>query len=336
MIILLPFLLAMFLAANMGASGTAPSFSAAYGAGLIRKELIPGLFGVFVLLGALVAGDKVLGTIGNDILPANNMDFTVTSIILVSVSLSMLLANLLAIPQSTSQATVFALVGPALYFGVLKSERLLWEIIPLWFLLPVIAFLLTYGIGKLTYPILQRRNGVRFDQLFKHPVLHWMVIGAALYVAFSIGSNNVANAAGPIFSLMVDQMNVHANSSTAAVLKIASMLIVAPCFGIGASFFSDKLVKTTGKEIVEFGPWGALLISLVTATLLLLASITKGIPTSLVQMNVASIIALGIVKGQRREMLNKNTFRRMFFIWLIAPVIAFALSYALTWVADSV
>ena len=39
--LLVPFLVAMFLAVNMGGSGTAPAFSAAYGANIIRKSLIP-------------------------------------------------------------------------------------------------------------------------------------------------------------------------------------------------------------------------------------------------------------------------------------------------------
>ena len=58
--LLIPFLVAIFLAINMGGSGTAPSFSAAYGANIIRKGLIPGLFGIMVFIGAIVAGkDKV-------------------------------------------------------------------------------------------------------------------------------------------------------------------------------------------------------------------------------------------------------------------------------------
>lgn len=69
-ILLIPFLAAMFLAINMGGSGTAPSFSAAYGSNIIRKDLIPGLFGLFVFFGAIIAGKKVVLTVGKDILRA--------------------------------------------------------------------------------------------------------------------------------------------------------------------------------------------------------------------------------------------------------------------------
>ena len=59
---LVPFLIAMFLAINMGGSGTGPSFSTAYGANAIRKSLIPGLFGIMVFLGAVIAGKGTANT----------------------------------------------------------------------------------------------------------------------------------------------------------------------------------------------------------------------------------------------------------------------------------
>ena len=61
---LIPFVIAMFLAVNMGGSGTAPAFSAAYGARILKRSLIPGLFGVAVFLGAVVGGKETAKTIG--------------------------------------------------------------------------------------------------------------------------------------------------------------------------------------------------------------------------------------------------------------------------------
>jgi len=56
--LLIPFIIAMFLAINMGGSGTAPSFSAAYGANIIRRNLIPGLFGIMVFSGSDYCREK--------------------------------------------------------------------------------------------------------------------------------------------------------------------------------------------------------------------------------------------------------------------------------------
>ena len=88
----------MLLAITTGASGTAPSFSAAYGARLIRRERIAGFFGIFVFAGALIAGKKVVLTVGRGIMPEEVMGVAPTTIVLLSVALSLLLPNLLRVP----------------------------------------------------------------------------------------------------------------------------------------------------------------------------------------------------------------------------------------------
>ena len=170
-VLLVPFLAAMFLAINMGASGTAPSFSAAYGADLIRRERIPGVFGLCVLAGAILAGKKVAMTISHGILPEDVM--------------------------------------------------------------------------------------------------------------------------------------------------------------------GSRVLETTGREIVQFGPLGGTLVALVTATLLLLASASRGIPTSLVQMNTAAIMALGVAEGGWRSVASRTSVHRLFVVWIVAPLVSLALSFGLTAAAET-
>ncbi len=54
----------MFLAANMGGSGKAPSFSAAYGSNVLKQTVIPDLFRIIVLACALIARKEVSLTLG--------------------------------------------------------------------------------------------------------------------------------------------------------------------------------------------------------------------------------------------------------------------------------
>lgn len=333
-VLLVPFVVAMFLAINMGGSGTAPSFSAAYGSGIIRRELIPGLFGVFVFAGAILAGKKVSLTIGRGILPDVAMGLALTTIVLLSVALALLLANLLRVPQSTSQATVFALVGPALYFDALQTRRLLFEILPTWLILPVIAFVVTFLIGRMIYRIRRAGNGGGFDRIAGNPALRYVVIGASCYVAFAIGSNNVANAAGPLASMVTRELGTPVEDSGFVLIMILATLIIAPCFAIGSSLLGSRVVRTTGKEIVSLGPTGATLIAVVTATLLLYASVTRGIPTSLVQMNTAAIVGLGVAKVGWRPIFTRTPVRRLLTIWIVAPLVSLGLSLTLTAAAD--
>ncbi len=332
--LILPLVIAIFLAINMGGSGTAPSFSAAYGANLIPRSLIPGLFGIMVFAGAIVAGKNVAYTLGRGIVPAENMTIILTSIILMSVALSLLLANLLGVPQSTSQSTVFALAGTANYFGVLQTEKLFTEIIPVWFVLPLISFFLTYLAGRFIYKPMKKRSSFEFETLKKHPGLQALVLISSLYVAFSIGANNVANASGPIASMVLNELDLGDNQKNFNLVMTLSVLVIAPAFGIGSSLLGNKVVRSTGKEIIEFGPLSATVIAMITATLLLSVSITKGIPASLVQLNTGAILGIGCAKTSWKEIFMKSTVQKFWVIWIIAPVLSFLLSIGLTWLAD--
>lgn len=333
--LLIPFIIAMFLAINMGGSGTGPSFSVAYGANILKRNLIPGLFGIMVFLGAILAGKHTATTIGKEIIDPVLMTFPIVSIILFSVSISLLIANIAGIPQSTSQSTVLAVVAPALYFHQLNSAKIFLEVIPAWFILPVIAYFISYLAGKYIYRPMRRRGLTqsRAQNANLRPIWDGLILVMSLYVAFSIGSNNVANASGPIATMTANELNISGDKNFILIL-ILSTLLIAPNFAIGSSIFGNKILHNTGKEIVLFGKFEAVIIAFVSGSLLLIASITKGIPTSLVQLNVAAILGIGVAKLGPKNIFRKTEVRKFFLMWLIAPVIAFALALLLTWAAD--
>lgn len=329
---LIPFVIAMFLAINMGGSGTGPAFSAAYGANILKKSLIPGLFGIAVFVGAIVGGKETAKTVGKGLLAPEMMTFTVVSIILLSVSIALLLANLLGIPQSTSQATVMAVVAPAVYFHSLNTHKLFYEILPTWLIMPIAAFAISFLIGKYIYKPLRKRGYTISRKINESYILKGLIIVMSLYVAFSIGTNNVANAVGPISSLSFNILDIP--ETNYPHILILATLIVAPCFGIGSSLFGHKIVKNTGKEIVLFGRIEAVIIAFISATLLLTASLIKGIPTSLVQLNVGAIIGIGVAKLGFRNIFKKTEVNKFFIMWIIAPMISFGLALLLTYLAD--
>ena len=333
--LLIPYIAAMILAITMGGSGTAPAFSAAYGANVIRKSVIPGLFGIMVFLGALIAGKGTASTVGTGLLNPELMTFSIVTIILISVAIALLVANLAGIPQSTSQATVLAVTAPALYFHELNSHKLFLEVIPTWFILPVISFFISLFFGKFIYKPMRRRGLTmpRAQNANLKPIWNGMLILMSMFVAFSIGANNVANAAGPIASMTMNELDVSVDDGFILIM-IVSTLMVAPCFGIGSSIFGHKIVKNTGKEIILFGKFEAVIIGLISASLLLFASLMKGVPTSLVQLNVAAILGIGVAKLGAKNILRKTQVRKFFAMWVISPCIAFLLSLLLTFLAD--
>ncbi|PKP37068.1 MAG: anion permease [Bacteroidetes bacterium HGW-Bacteroidetes-15] len=323
----------MFLAINMGGSGTGPSFSAAYGANVIRRSLIPGIFGVMVFLGAILAGKETANTVGKGILDPFLINNVVVSIVFFAVAVSLLVANLAGIPQSTSQSTVFSLVAIGIYFNDFSPDKLFYEILPTWFILPLISLGICFLIGRYIYRPLRKRGYTISSKINDSYLLKGSLLVMSMYVAFAIGSNNVANAVGPITAMTVNFFNLDPNT-TYKFIMIFSTLIIAPLFGLGSSIFGYKILKNTGKEIVLFGRIEAVIIAFVSASLLLTVSITKGIPTSLVQLNVGAILGIGIAKLGIKNIFRKTEVRQFFAMWVIAPTIAFSLSLFLIYLAD--
>lgn len=334
MLLLVPIVIGLFLAVNMGASGTAPSFAAPHGASLLRREAIPGLFGTFVLLGAVLAGHKVVRTLGGEILPRADMLSATVSVVLLSVGISLLLANLLRVPQSTSQSTVLALVAAGLYRENLQTGKLLLWILPTWFVYPLLAFVVTFVFARYFYKPMKQAAVVDFEQVALHPVWKYITVASSCYVAFSIGSNNVANAAGPLTSLLANQYAVAEAGPEMKLLSLLMLVMIAPWFGIGSSLMGERVMRTTSQEIIHFGPLGATFISVLTASLLLLASLSRGIPTSLVQLNTASIIAIGIVKAGFKQTATETSVPRLLIVWAVAPLIAFGSTLGLLALAN--
>lgn len=299
----------------MGASGIAPSFASAYGAKLIRKRSALILFGFFVILGAIVLGRNVAMTLGKSLLPKEIMSFDVVLIILASATLSLFLANILKIPQSTSQVTVGAIVGAGLYFGQINLKALCFKILPMWVILPLVAYILTLLIYRLVYPP-KHNNFHIYEKIFaneKNLKISTIVVSA--YVSFAIGTNNVANAVGPLFG--------------AGLINITTgLLVIAPFFGIGAFLMGKGPLDTAGKEIVPLGLMSGTLVSFVTATLLIIASIL-GIPQSLVQLNLASIFAISCLKNGHKCTWDHNIVKKTFFVWIITPLLSVITSYLL-------
>ena len=229
--ILLIFVVAFF-AMNMGGSGIAPTFSAVWGAKLIKKKTATILFALFVLLGAATLGRGVVKTLSGGILPIDFLSPDVALIILSSATLSLFLANVLAIPESTSMVTVGAVVGAGLYFRHIQLKTFLW-LIPLWILFPVISFVLTFFLYRFFYPP-NHKNLWLYEKIFsKEKELGFLALLISCYGAFAVGTNNVANAVGPLVGAKLIDMN-------------KGLLLIAPFFGLGAFMFGKRNIETFG------------------------------------------------------------------------------------------
>ena len=305
----------IFFAMNMGASGIAPSFAAVYGGKLIKKRNALLLFSLFVVLGAVVLGRNVALTLGKNLLPKEFMSFNVVLIILASAAVSLFAANILRIPQSTSQVTVCAVIGAGLYFGRLNFSTLLFKIFPMWIVLPALSYVFTFFLYRKIYPP-GRDNLHIYQKVFANEKkLKISALAVSCYVAFAIGSNNVANAAGLLYGSGI--LNV-----------LSGLILIAPLFGAGALVLGSGPLATAGQEIVPLGIMSSTLVAFVTATLLIFASIL-GIPQSLVQLNLFSIFAISCLKNGHKCTLDHHITQKTFIVWALTPLLSIIISYAL-------
>lgn len=314
--------LVVFFAMNMGASGVAPSFAALYGGRLVKKKKIIILFSIFVVLGAIVLGRNVSLTLGKNLLPKEFLNLNTVLVIVFSATLSLFLANILRIPQSTSQVTVGAITGAGLYFRHFYFKTLLFKIIPMWIILPLLAYIFTFLLYRIIYPP-KHANLYIYEKLFAHEKkLKITAILVSCYVAFAIGSNNVANAVGPL-------------SGAGIIGIIPGLIMIAPIFGLGAGLMGKGPLDTAGKEIVPLGIFSSTIVSFVTATLLIFASLL-GIPQSLVQLNMCSIFAVSSLKNGHKSTLDLHITQKTFIVWAITPVFSVAISYLLLFIINRI
>lgn len=314
MLIALLIIVVVFFAVNMGGSGIAPSFAAVRAAKLISYLNSVLLFSGFVFLGALVLGGRVSKTLSSGLIDHKLFTFEVALIVLGSAAMSLFMANMLKVPQSTSWVTVFSLFGAAIYFKDLNAATSC-QMVGMWLILPISAFFLTYYFFGRIYPPSQKNFWFYEKTHIWKKRIHVLALVSSCYVAFAIGANNVANAVGPL---------VGAN----LIQTFWGLVLIAPLFGIGGFLIGDKTMHTIGKEIVPLGLITSTIVSFVTATLLLAASFL-GFPQSLVQLNTLAILAIGMIKHEHVLASGGKAGTKTFIVWLVAPIISGLTSFLL-------
>jgi phosphate/sulfate permease len=264
------------------------------------------------VVGALLLGDRVAQTLSRGIVPEASLDGARVLCVLSAATSALLLANLLKIPQSTSWVTVLSLVGLGLERGVLRTETLFYRLLPAWVLLPVLSYVGTRLLLRAFYPL--RLGNLRWHErlLQRRRVLRGAVLGSACYVALAIGSNNVANVAGPL-------------SASGRLPLFTALALTAPLLGLGAWLLPGP-AATVGRAIVPVGPLAAAVVSVVVGSLLFAATLL-GIPQSLVQLNATAMLAVWAVKEDSGRVLEHGVVRRMLILWAVTPVLAGLLSW---------
>ena len=309
-------LLAVFFSFNMGGASFAASFAAPYGSKLIGKHKAGLLFVLFVILGAVLLGENVSITLGRELIDPSLISPPAIVIIFLTGGLSMFVSNIMKIPQSTSLVAVAAIAGVGAHYGRLELNTL-YYLIPFWIVLPFLSYILTYGLVGYIYPP-RKTNFWIYERFVNHQnKLKNFVIIMSCYNAFAIGTNNVANIAGPLIGL----------SDTFALRDV--LIVFALLYGAGAFIFTGP-IKTASHKIVPLGLLTASIISLVSGTLMIIAS-AFGVPQSFVMLNMGAIFAVASLKEGHSLTFSKPLTKSILYTWTINPLITFFMSWGLSY-----
>ncbi|GGE71187.1 inorganic phosphate transporter [Priestia taiwanensis] len=311
MLIIMAFIIAFFFAMNIGASGGAAAMGVAYASGSIKnKNIALILCGICIVIGSVVAGDKVTKTISSGIAPQTIFTVEVVVVTLIAATLSLFIANMLGIPLSTSEITIGAVAGVGIAFEMLYIQQLV-LIIMFWFIVPVVAFGISYVTGKGILSFTKRRPHI--EAKWKKP-LTFLVILAACAEAFSAGMKNVANAIGPLVS---------ANLLGMQDAALYGGLFVA----LGAFLLGRKVLETNGKKITSFTLLEGIAISTTSAALVITGAL-YGLPLPITQITTSSIIGIGSAKNGA-AVLKKGIVVQMLKVWFAAPFLSMVIAYVL-------
>jgi PiT family inorganic phosphate transporter len=195
---------------------------------------------------------------------------------------------------------------------------------------PFEGFLLAVGVGVavmlLGVALLTRiRVDAEADKDFHYAsvekVFAVLMIFTACSMAFAHGSNDVANAVGPLAAIVgVIQSGGEAVGAKAA-LPSWVLLLGAVGIVIGLATYGYKVIATIGKEITELTPSRGFAAELATATTVVGAS-AIGLPVSTTHTLVGAVLGVGIARGIGA--LNLGVIGSIFMSWVITlPVGAF-------------
>ncbi|OBX04822.1 phosphate permease [Gallibacterium genomosp. 3] len=144
-------------------------------------------------------------------------------------------------------------------------------------------------------------------------VFRMLMLLTACSMAFAHGSNDVANAIGPLSAVVsiIEHGGVIAGKTTMAwwVLPLGALGIIA-----GLAVMGQKVMETIGTGITDLTPSRGFAAQFATATTVILASGT-GLPISTTQTLVGAVLGVGFARGIAA--LNLTVIRNIISSWVI-------------------
>ena len=139
-----------------------------------------------------------------------------------------------------------------------------------------------------------------------------LMIFTACSIAFAHGSNDVANAVGPMAAVISTIENLGEIDDVAA---IPEWILLTGAIGIviGMLTLGYKVIRTVGENITKLKPSKGFAAEMSTAIVVVIGSVS-GIPLSTTHTLVGAVVGIGIFRSSK---VNYNSIAQIGISWLI-------------------
>ena len=323
----------LFLGWSLGANDASHIFGSAVGSKMVTFRKAAIIASVFFILGAVIQGSGTSDTL--DKLGAVNAiggSFTLA----LAAAITIYMMTKFALPISTTQAIVGAIIGWNIFTGNHTDSKTLGMIVSAWIAGPIMgavfAILLYIVVKK--FKKSSRIHLIRFESYIK---IGLIAVGA--FGAYSLGANNIANVMG----VFVSAFRLHDLNLWIITLSSSQQLFLIGglACATGILTYSWKVMHTIGNNILELSSEAALVVVLAQALVLFIFSSTSlsnlivsfglppipMVPVSSSQVIVGSILGIGLYKGARN--INFKILGEIGLAWIISPIASGLLTFFL-------
>ena len=195
------------------------------------------------------------------------------------------------------------------------SESIAWSLV-FALLVTIIGTLLLQRIDN----TVKEKNGAMFDGVER--VFAILMVFTACAMAFAHGSNDVANAIGPVAAIV---SVVQSGGEVGATSLIPSWVLLVGATGIviGLAMLGFRVMMTVGRAITELTPSRGFAAELAAAGTVVIASGT-GIPISTTHTLVGAVLGVGLARGIGA--INLRVVGKIILSWIVTLPVGAGLS----------
>jgi len=300
---LIPLAACILIAFGIGSNDTSNALGICIGCGVIKLRRALLLFGCFVLIGILVQGQKVMKTVGKDLVEVN---LSIITISLAVAAFLIIVSNLKKLPLSTHQVIIGSLVGSGVASGAAVNFTAILEIIVSWIISPLVAFFSALFLYKAMEKTISKLSLFRIER-----ILRSLLLFSGILIAYNTGANELATILGPV---------IHSG----LIETVRASLIGSLFVFLGAIILSHRVIETIGKGITTLDPYSGFAAQFGAGMCVLLFT-SIGMPVSTTYCIIGGISGVGMSKGMNTVKLD--LIRKIMVNWVLAPSVAFLLSF---------